>query len=56
MIESIIGYIDPGTGSIIVQATVAAVVGIGVALKLFWHRILTFIGLRKPIDDEEFDE
>lgn len=45
---SILGYIDPGTGSIIIQAIVAAVVGIGIALKLFWHRILKFLGIRKP--------
>jgi len=32
-------YIDPGTGTIIIQAIIGALVGIGVTLKLFWHRI-----------------
>lgn len=45
-------YLDPGTGSIIIQAVVAAVVGIGIAVKLFWHRILKFLGIRKPIESD----
>ncbi len=51
---SIIAYIDPGTGSIILQALVATVVGAAIAVKLFWHRILKFFGLRKgiPVDPD----
>jgi hypothetical protein len=44
---SILAYIDPGTGSIILQAVVATVVGAAIAVKLFWHRLLKFFGLRK---------
>lgn len=44
---TILGYIDPGTGSIILQAVVAGVVGAAIAVKLFWHRLLKFFGLRK---------
>ena len=47
---SILVYIDPGTGSIIFQALVATVVGATIAVKLFWHRILRFLGFRKTID------
>jgi hypothetical protein len=36
-------YLDPGAGSIIVQAVVAAVFGIGVTVKLYWHRISAFL-------------
>jgi len=52
LVLSILGYIDPGTGSIIIQAIVAAVVGIGIALKLFWHRILKFLGIRKSTNSD----
>jgi hypothetical protein len=45
----ILAYIDPGTGSIILQALVASVVGAAIAVKLFWHRILRFLGLRKGV-------
>lgn len=47
------GYIDPGTGSIILQAIAAGIIGGAVAVKLFWHRILTFFGLKKKGDDQE---
>lgn len=33
------GYLDPGTGSLIVQVTIAAAVGIATAMKLYWSRI-----------------
>ena len=46
-LSQITAYIDPGTGSIIIQAIIGAVVGIGIAVKLFWHRILKFLGIRK---------
>ncbi|MCX6278092.1 MAG: hypothetical protein NT004_08340 [Bacteroidetes bacterium] len=46
---NILAYIDPGTGSIILQALVASVVGAAIAVKLFWHRILKFFGLRKGV-------
>jgi len=46
---SVLVYIDPGTGSIILQALVATVVGAAIAVKLFWHRLLKFFGLRKGI-------
>ena len=52
MILNILAYIDPGTGSIILQAVIASVVGAAVAVKLFWHRILKFLGLRKSVDTE----
>jgi hypothetical protein len=44
---NILAYIDPGTGSIVLQALVASVVGAAIAVKLFWHRILKFLGIRK---------
>lgn len=37
--DSAHAYIDPGSGSIIIQAIVAAVVGMAVTLKLFWQKI-----------------
>lgn len=43
----VFAYIDPGTGSIILQAIIGAVVGAIIAVKLFWHRILKFLGIRK---------
>ena len=42
-------YLDPGTGSILLQALAAAVLAAGV----FWQRILSFLkGLFKKNDQE----
>jgi hypothetical protein len=32
-------YLDPGTGSMLLQVILGGIAAIGVALKLFWHRI-----------------
>ncbi len=39
-------YIDPGTGSILVQGLIAAIAAIGVTLKLYWHKITRLFGRR----------
>ncbi len=49
-------YIDPGTGSIILQAIAAGAIGGAVAVKLFWHRIQVFFGFRKRQNSEKPDE
>jgi len=45
----VLGYIDPGTGSIILQAIVATIVGAGIAFKLYWNRIKKYLGVKKTI-------
>ena len=32
-------YIDPGTGSIVIQAVIGALVGVGITLKIYWYKI-----------------
>jgi len=41
-------YIDPGTGSFVIQGIIAAVVGAGVAVKLYWSRIKATLTGRQP--------
>lgn len=36
------GYIDPGTGSYVVQVLIAAFVGLSVGVKVFWKNIKDF--------------
>ena len=36
-------YIDPGAGSIILQALLAALVALGVIAKIYWFRIKDFV-------------
>jgi hypothetical protein len=50
-------YLDPGTGSYILQIVLAAIVGIGFAIKLSWGRIKSFVhNLRSKKEGNEQDE
>lgn len=48
-------YIDPGTGSIIIQMIIGGLVGVGIAVKVFWFRIKSALspGFKKNNNDEE---
>ncbi len=35
-------YLDPGSASMIVQMIIGAVAGVGIAVKLYWHKIKGF--------------
>jgi len=40
-------YLDPGTGSILLQVLIGGVAGLGVIVKLYWHRLRGLLGLRE---------
>ncbi len=39
-------YLDPGTGSMILQVLLGGVAGLALAGKLYWARILSFLRIR----------
>jgi len=39
--KNVYAYIDPGTGSYLIQLLLAALLGIGIAFRLFWGKIKT---------------
>ena len=39
-------YLDPGTGSMILQALLGGAAGVAIAGKLYWRRLLVMVGLR----------
>ncbi|OGG69222.1 hypothetical protein A3F27_01615 [Candidatus Kaiserbacteria bacterium RIFCSPHIGHO2_12_FULL_53_13] len=41
-------YIDPGTGSLIVQAVLATIFGASFAIKVYWNKLKSFLGFRSP--------
>jgi len=50
-------YLDPGTGSYILQIVLATIVGIGFVIKLSWRRIKAFVhNLRSKGEGNEQDE
>lgn len=42
-IQPAYAYLDPGTGSIILQAVIGAVAGALIVVKLYWYRFTSFL-------------
>jgi hypothetical protein len=45
-------YVDPGTGSFVFQAVIGGILAVGLAVKLFWRRIIAFVTRRGSSPDE----
>jgi hypothetical protein len=50
---SVLAYLDPGSGSMILQIFAGGIAAVGVTAKLYWRRLARFLGLRK--DEPEAD-
>lgn len=47
-------YLDPGSGSFLLQLAIAALLGLGVALRASWGKIKGWFGFKsKPKDDDD---
>jgi hypothetical protein len=44
----VFAYLDPGTGSMLVQLLVGGVAAVGVAMRFYWRRLLRLLRIRKP--------
>jgi hypothetical protein len=47
-----LAYLDPGSGSMILQMIAGGTAAVAVTAKLYWRRVMRFLRLRK---DEEQD-
>ena len=48
---TLLAYLDPGSGSMILQILAGGVAAVAVTAKLYWRRLLKFLHIRK--DDPE---
>jgi hypothetical protein len=46
-----LAYLDPGSGSMLVQLVLGGVAGLVLIVKLYWHKLLRLIGLRSRDED-----
>lgn len=46
-------YIDPGTGSVIIQALIGVAVGAGVLIKTYWSKIKALLGSKASKTNED---
>ena len=49
-----LAYLDPGTGSLIVQLVLGGAAAVAVTAKLWWHRLLHVLHIRRlPATESE---
>lgn len=48
-------YLDPGTGSMILQGIIGGLAAVAVVAKIYWDRLIRFFGFRKDssVDDHK---
>ncbi len=46
-------YLDPGTGSILIQSLIAVVAATSIVIKTYWYRIKTFFSKPSENTDDE---
>jgi hypothetical protein len=51
----VLAYLDPGTGSMLVQLVVGGVAAVAVTAKFYWRRLLTLLRIRKPDPEPDQD-
>jgi hypothetical protein len=57
MLFSKLPYLDPGSGSFILQILIASLLGLGVALRASWGRIKGLFDRKpKPEDEDDTDD
>jgi uncharacterized protein HemX len=49
-------YLDPGSGSFLVQLLLAAALGLGVGVKLYWSKIKSLFGKKKTDSAQAAEE
>lgn len=48
-------YLDPGSGSVILQTVLAGLLGLGVIVRLFWRKIKS-LGGKKELENVEIED
>lgn len=47
-------YLDPGSGSFLIQIAIATLLGLGVAIRVSWGTIKKWLGIKlKPEEDDD---
>jgi hypothetical protein len=49
-------YLDPGSGSFLIQLLIATALGLAIALRASWGKIKTMFGAKPKPDADEDDE
>jgi hypothetical protein len=50
---TVLAYLDPGSGSMILQILAGGLAAVAVTAKLYWRRLLRFLRIRKDEPEAE---
>lgn len=53
MFTDAVAYLDPGTGSMLLQVILGGIAAVGVAIKLYWHKFRAALGMAKKEEPED---
>ena len=48
-------YLDPGSGSFLIQLLIATILGLGIALRASWSKIKGWFGIKPKVDEDDDD-
>ena len=51
-----LAYLDPGSGSFLIQLLIAALLGAGIALRASWSKVKRLFGVKPEADEDAEDE
>ena len=54
--RTLLSYLDPGSGSLIVQLLIAIVVGVLATFRFWKSRLLSLLGIRQETNEEDGDD
>src|SRR5438445_665325 len=49
--RNVTAYLDPGSGSMMLQVIAGGLAALAVTLKVYWRRLLVFLRIRKPEEE-----
>jgi len=53
MFTDAVAYLDPGTGSMLLQVILGGIAAVAVAFKLYWHKLRAALGMAKKEQPED---
>ena len=53
MFTDAVAYLDPGTGSMLLQVILGGIAAVGVAIKLYLHKLRAAFGMAKKEEPED---
>ena len=51
--QALLAYLDPSSGSMLLQLVLGGAAAVGIGFKMFWARVLRFLHLGKKQSDPE---